>query len=105
MGIRRTRAAALAVVSAAVLTACGGGQKSEPSATTTRPSATAPTPAGTTTASTTAQPPAIDELSAAGDPRKQDFPAADGRSLRQLGKFASVSATLGNGNGTFTPGV
>lgn len=55
--------------------------------------------------STTPQPPAIDELSAATDPHAAEFPAAAGRSLVQLAKLVKATATLGSANATFTPGT
>jgi hypothetical protein len=96
------RAAAVGL-SALGLAGCGGSGKT---------AGTAPTPSATTTAGTTASassnaapPPAVDQLRAAERPRAAEFPAAAGRSLKQLALLVKGTAQLGAATGTFTPGI
>ena len=99
---------------ALVLAGCG----SSTSTTSTSGSSSAPT--GTQGTSSTATggppksqlseaekppPPAVNLLSASLKPRVSQFPAPAGRSLAQLGKLLSATATLGAANGVFTPGM
>lgn len=56
-------------------------------------------------ASTVAKRPAVQELTAAQDPRATEFPAVDGRSLNQLSRLASSTALASPATGTFTPGT
>jgi hypothetical protein len=50
-------------------------------------------------------PPAVNLLKPSLTPTASQFPAANGRSLAQLGKLVDVTATLGAANGVFTPGI
>lgn len=86
-------AAAVCVVG---LGACGSGSSSSSSTAHRSPQDIAK--------SNSAPAPAIDELAAAQDPVASDFPPADARSLRQLGKLVKATATFGSATGTFTPG-
>jgi hypothetical protein len=97
------RAAAVAL-SALALAGCGGSGK---------PAGAASTPADTTTAAPTAgtqsnaagPPAAVNQLPAAELPRAVEFPAAAGRSLKQLALLVKGTAQLGAATGTFTPGI
>ena len=61
-------------------------------------------PLGTTGAAK-AQPPAVDDLTAATAPTASQFPAVRGRSLVQLAQLVKQTATLGAADSTFTPGL
>jgi hypothetical protein len=104
-------AAALTMVCLALapaLAGCGStSSHSSPTSSTTHAAGSAASGSATTGASTSAAnpPPAIDELTAAQHPRTAQFPAARGRSLRQLGTLVKASAQLGAATGTFTPGL
>ncbi len=99
----RTRAHALwaVVVAAAILSACGSSSSSK--------TASAPAATSATAASSSAQAgspaPAVADLSAAVHPRASRFPAANGKSLKDLGTLAKSSVELGAATGTFTPGT
>jgi hypothetical protein len=101
---RHISRAALGVVCAGALTACGGGLGSSSTATDRQGSRASTIQASK---SDPALLPArvLDELAAAEHPRKAEFPPADGRSLLDLGKLVNVKGQLGNADGTFTPGV
>ncbi len=82
------------------LSGCGSSKTQNP------PTPAASTqPSTTTTASTAVMPPAVAELPAAERPRAGEFPAAAGRSLKQLAQLVSGTAQLGAATGTYTPGV
>jgi hypothetical protein len=107
----RSRVPKCAVLAAAVslvlaLAGCGSSSSSSSSSTTSSSSSAAsPDTPTTSTASTTAIPPAVNELPAAENPRTSQFPAAHGRTLEQLGSLVKSSANLGAATGTFTPGT
>ncbi|HEY3725984.1 MAG TPA: hypothetical protein VGL51_02345 [Solirubrobacteraceae bacterium] len=101
MSLRNARV--LAPVLALALAGCGSSAASHGS---TSASAAATTASSSPSSTTSAgPPPAVDQLSAAEHPRAGQFPAAQGRSLRQLGKLVKSSAQLGAATGTFTPGT
>jgi hypothetical protein len=93
-------ALALALVAAG----CGSSSSSSPSVPSVSTTAAA-SASSSTTSSAPVLPPAVNELPAAQHPRAGQFPAADGRSLRQLGTLVSSTASLGAATGTFTPGT
>lgn len=84
------------IACAAVVAACGSSKA---------PRSTSHVNPATSTASISRPPAAVDDLAAAERPRTTEFPAANGRSLRQLGKLVRSTATLGAADGTFTPGL
>lgn len=99
MSHRRSAVVACGALVLLGLAGCGG---SSPRPHTTR------TPTKTqasTAASTPPAPPAVAELPAAEHPVRSEFPAARGRSLKQLASGIRSIAQLGAANGTFTPGV
>ena len=96
---------ALAAACVVVLAGCGGASKTGSSSTPSTSSTASAAPAPTSTVSTAAQPPAVNELAAAADPRASEFPRANGRSLVQLAQLVNATATLGAATGTFTPGI
>lgn len=71
----------------------------------THTSSSASHAASTSTTATSSPPPAIAQLGPAQHPRADQFPPAQGRSLRQLGKLIKTTAQLGAATGTFTPGT
>jgi hypothetical protein len=98
-------AAALATLAAAVAVAgCGSSASSktasQPAATTTGSDATT-----SSSAQSSAPAPAVADLAAAEHPRAAQFPAAHGKSLKDLGALATSSVELGAATGTFTPGT
>ena len=76
-----------------VAAACGGSGRS-------KPAATVPLPASNTKTAA----PAVAELPAAEHPTASEFPAAAGRSLKQLALKIKGTANLGAGTGTYTVG-
>jgi hypothetical protein len=63
-------------------------------------------PVGTSTAAATGPTaPALDQLHAAERPASGQFPAAKGRTLRQMAELSRSTANLTPTTGTFTPGV
>ena len=86
---------ALAAVLALALAGCGS----------TSPGSSQSAATGSQTQTATALAPAVNQLQAAEHPTLAEFPAARGRTLRQLGALAKSSAQLGAATGTFTPGV
>jgi hypothetical protein len=100
-------AAALSALALA-LAGCGASSRHSSSASSAShaTNGSAATSSRTSTAATSAAlPPAIDELPAAEHPRRGQFPAATGRTLRQLGALVRSTAQLGAATGTFTPGT
>jgi hypothetical protein len=96
----------LALALALALSGCGSSSSHSSSASSSAAASSAASASTTGTAtSTAALPPAINELSAAEHPRAGQFPAADGRSLRQVAALVKSSAQFGAATGTFTPGV
>jgi hypothetical protein len=89
----------LLALTALALAGCGSGS-SHSSA-----SNAAGTASASTTATTATLPPAVDDLPAAEHPRASQFPAARGRTLRQLAALVHSSNQLGAATGTFTPGA
>jgi len=98
--MRTLRRPLLALVAVLVLAGCGSSSSS-----TSSHGGAASTATSTTTTTSPAQPPAVAELPAAEHPVASEFPAARGRSLRQLARLAKASAQLGAATGTFVPGV
>ena len=86
------------------LAAAGCGSSSNPSSGSTGAAGGA---TGTTAAASTQRTAfrAPHDLAAAEHPVLADFPAADGRSLTQLGALAPTRVSLGPTTGTFTPGT
>jgi hypothetical protein len=85
----------------AIVAGCGS---SSSSTTASQPAATS----ATTTASSaqsSGPAPAVADLSAALHPRASQFPAVNGKSLKDLGTLAKSSVQLGAATGTFTPGT
>lgn len=76
--------------------ACGGSGKAG-----TTSGVKLPAPKSRTTSSTG---PAVSQLSAARNPRKSEFPAVAGRSLKKLALLVRGTAQLGAGTGTYTVG-
>jgi hypothetical protein len=108
MTSRIPNSAALLAAASIALAVAGCGSSSSNSSntsTTTSSSAAATTSTTTSTASTAAIPPAVNELPAAENPRMSQFPAANGRTLTQLGALVKSSGNLGAATGTFTPGT
>jgi hypothetical protein len=91
----------MAAFAAAVIVAgCGS---SSPSTTASPPAATSA--ATTSSAQSSGPAPAVADLSAALHPRASQFPAVNGKSLKDLGTLAKSSVQLGAATGTFTPGT
>lgn len=71
--------------------------------------ASSPASPGTATTSASSQSagpaPAVADLPAAQHPKTSQFPAANGKSLKDLGTLAKSSVELGAATGTFTPGT
>jgi hypothetical protein len=84
------------LVTVLALAGCGSSSNGSSSSSTAASSSSATTAAPV--------PPAVNELPAAERPQASQFPAADGRSLMQLGKLVSSTAQFGAATGTFTPG-
>jgi hypothetical protein len=95
----------LRVVAALLALAVAGCGSSAATHTSSSASATASTSTGASTTATSSPPPAIAELGPAQHPHADQFPPANGRSLRQLGKLINSTAQLGAATGTFTPGT
>jgi hypothetical protein len=97
----------LTVAVAASVAGCGSSASS--SSQSTASSAAAATPSSSTAATTSASAPApaaaVAQLAAAESPGIAQFPAANGRTLVQLGKLVKSSVQLGAATGTFTPGT
>jgi hypothetical protein len=91
--------AAVGLVACLALAACGGGSGASGSG-----MASAALPAQTTRTAASFPAPAINELAAAQSPQRGEFPAADGRSLKQLALQVKGTAQLGPGTGTYTVG-
>jgi hypothetical protein len=89
---------ALLAVSALAIAGCGSSS-SHPSAGSATTATHASSSAGATPAATVAA------IAAAENPGVAQFPAANGRTLRQLGKLVRSAVTLGAATGTFTPGT
>jgi hypothetical protein len=102
MRISNTRVLATLVAGAIALAGCGSSSTKTSSTQTS--SGSNPTAPLTTTSSAPAQPPAVDELTAAERPNASQFPAAKGRSLTELGALVNSTAMFGAATGTFTPG-
>jgi hypothetical protein len=94
--------AVLAIVAlSAALAGCGSSGSSK---TASQPASTGS--AATSASSASAAPaPAVSDLPAAVHPRASEFPAANGKSLKDLGTLAKSSVSLGAATGTFTPGT
>jgi hypothetical protein len=93
------------LAAAAILAGCGS---SSSSSTTSQAAATSAATSSAATSSATqssAPAPAVADLSAAAHPSASQFPAAGGKSLKQLGTLAKSSVELGGATGTFTPGT
>jgi hypothetical protein len=103
--IRPPRAplARLAVPAVICLALAGCGSSSSSSSRSTASSSTKAGQSSSTAAATPA--PAVAQLAAAESPGVAQFPAANGRSLEQLGKLVKSSVQLGAATGTFTPGT
>ena len=95
------RRAGVVAVAAVVLAGCGQSSTSSQSSST--PAATSSTTATTSAAGPPPKP--SPQLAAAERPRRDGFPAAGGRTPRQLASLARSSVTLGAATGTFTPGA
>jgi hypothetical protein len=81
------------------LASCGGGSSASGTGTGTSSAV------GRTSATTASAPaPAVNRLAAAARPRLGQFPAARGRTLRQLADAVNSTATLGPGTDTYTTG-
>jgi len=93
--------AVLVLAVSAVAAGCGSSSSSK---TASQPAATS---AATTSSSaqSSAPAPAVANLSGAMHPRAGQFPAAAGKSLKDLGTLAKASVQLGAATGTFTPGT
>jgi hypothetical protein len=98
MRIPNARVLATLAAGAIALAGCGSSSSTKTS------SDSNPTAPLTTTSSAAALPPAVDELAAAEHPKASQFPAANGRSLTQLGALVKSTAMFGAATGTFTPG-
>jgi hypothetical protein len=84
----------IAIVAAGLaLAGCGSSASHSSSTAPQHPSTTAANPS-----------PAVNALPAAQHPATSQFPSASGKSLQQLAKLATSTASLGAANGTFTPG-
>ncbi len=94
--MKQKRFAVITLLLAAALTGCGSSKSTSSPATTTTQSHTAAAPV---------LPPAVNELSAAQQPRRSMFPAVHGRSLQKLATLVKASAQFGSATGTFTPGT
>jgi hypothetical protein len=95
-------ALATALAAAFVLGGCGSSSSSRSSS--AAPAATSSTATSSAQSSPAGPVPAIAELGSAQHPHASGFPAAQGKSLRQLGTLARSSVQLGAATGTFTPG-
>jgi hypothetical protein len=102
MSICFRNARLLAPLLAVGLAGCGSSAASHSSSSGPAPAATS---ASASSATSAGPPPAVDELSAAERPQADQFPAARGRSLRQLATMVKSSGQLGAATGTFTPGT
>jgi hypothetical protein len=90
------RPAGLGILTAVLLAACGSSSESSTSASSSATAASTP--------SSTGQPAPGPQLAAAEHPSPSAFPAAHGRTLRQLSRLVGASVQLGAATGTFTPG-
>jgi hypothetical protein len=96
----------LALALALALAGCGSSSSHSSSPSSSSSAAASSTTTTTGAASSTAAlPPAVNELAAAEHPRSGQFPATDGRSLRQVVALVKSPAQLGAATGTFTPGI
>lgn len=98
-------ALAAALAAALVLALAGCGSSSSSGSSSHAPAATSSTATSSAQSSAAEPAPAIAELGAAQHPRAGQFPAANGKSLKQLATAAHSSVQLGAATGTFTPGV
>jgi uncharacterized protein YceK len=93
---------------AVVLGGCGSSGSSKTASQAAGTATATGTGTGTTAASSSASAapaPAVADLPAAVHPRASEFPAAKGKSLKDLGTLAKSSVSLGAATGTFTPGT
>lgn len=91
-------ATATALVCGLLVSACGGSGSAGPTT-------SAAVPHSSATTSTAAAPAAaVNDLAAAQRPQRSQFPAARGRSLRQLAQLVKSTARLGPGTSTYTTG-
>jgi hypothetical protein len=95
---RPLRVLATVVVYGVVVSACGGSGSAGPS---TSASGHA---AGATPAAAAGPAPAVNDLGAAQRPQRSEFPAARGRSLKQLALLVKSTARLGPATSTYTTG-
>jgi hypothetical protein len=86
-----------AVLVGLVVSACGGSSGSPGTGTAAPVRPPSPGTGGTTT-------PAVNDIVAAQQPQRAQFPPARGRSLRQLTKLVRGTAQLGPGTSTYTTG-
>jgi hypothetical protein len=89
------------MLTAVALAGCGSSSGDSPSSTHASTAAGASSTSSTAGASSAPAP----ALTAAEHPGPHAFPAAHGRTLRQLSKLAGASLQLGAATGTFTPGT
>ena len=95
-----------AILAVALFAAACGSSSSPSSAGTSQAASSAGSSSGTSTATQSgASAPAVADLGAAQKPTTSQFPAATGKSLKQLGTLARSSVELGAATGTFTPGT
>ncbi len=99
--MKRILQIALGLISVVVLGGCG----SSASHTTSSTSTTTQTQASAQTQSSAGPPPAVNELPAATNPKRSQFPATKGRSLQQLAALVKSSAQFGSATPNFTPGT
>jgi hypothetical protein len=88
---------AVGLISVVALGGCGSSASHTTSAAGTTTQTQAQTSAG--------PPPAVNELPAATNPQRSQFPAAKGRSLQRLAALVKSSAQFGSATPNFTPGT
>ena len=99
--MKRILQIATGLISVVVLGGCG----SSASHTTSSASTTTQTQASAQTQTSAGPPPAVNELPAAANPKRGQFPATKGRSLQQLAALVKSSAQFGSATPNFTPGT
>jgi hypothetical protein len=101
---RQAFAYLIALATALAIAACGSSSSSSTAGHSSSSAATQTTSA-TATQSSPVLPPAVNELTAAQNPRPSQFPSAHGKSLQQLASEVHRTAQFGAATGTFTPGT
>jgi hypothetical protein len=102
---RLSRALPAAAALALILAACGSSSSSSSKSASQAPAATSTATTSSAQSGAAEPAPAVAQVGPAQHPRASQFPAARGKTLKDLATVAQSSVQLGAATGTFTPGI